>query len=115
MESEHITLSSLIYKLCHLGGLPLENNLRVSSDNPVTQLNLGSLVNLLVSLLRFCRLPGIRYQVFPPKEASLGFSLKSATEFERVFAVLKNWPDNFCQLMDRHEVFLGYGDSNRYV
>jgi hypothetical protein len=115
VESEQITLSSHIYKLCHLGGLPLENTLRVSSDNPVTQLNLGNLVNLLVSLLRFCRLPGIRYQVFPPKEASLGLYLKSATEFERVFALLKNWPDNFCQLMDRHEVFLGYGASNRYV
>lgn len=115
VESEHITLSSIIYKLCHLGGLPLENNLRVSSDNPVTQLNLGSLVNLLVSLLRFCRLPGIRYQVFPPKEASLEFYLKSAREFERVFALLKNWPDNFYQLMDRHEVFLGYGASKKYV
>lgn len=115
VESEQSTLSSHIYELCHLGGLPLENALKVSADNPVAQLNLGSLVNLLVSLLRFCRLPGIRYQVFPPKEASLGLYLKSATEFERVFALLKNWPDNFCQLMDRHEVFLGYGDSNRYV
>jgi hypothetical protein len=115
LESEHITLSSLIYKLCHLGGSPLENNLIVSSDNPVTQLNLGSLVNLLVSLLRFCRLPGIRYQVFPPKQASLGFSFQSLSEFERVFALLKNWPDNFCQLMDRYEVYLGYGTSSRYV
>jgi hypothetical protein len=114
VESEQIALSRHIYKVCHLAGCLPEDNFSISLDNPVSQLNLGSLVNLLFSLLKFCRLPGIRYQVFPPKETSSELDLNFPSEFERVFALFKNWPYGFCQLMDRYEVYLGYVASDWY-
>ena len=111
VESEQMVLSSHIYKLCHLAGLRGDLNFSVSPDNPVGQLNLESLFNFLVSMLKFCRLPGIRHQVFPAKESYLSLG----SEFERAFALFKNWPDDFCQLMDKFEVYIGYGASNSYV
>lgn len=112
VESEQIALSRYIYKMCHLDGLLPEEDFSISLDNPVSQLNLGSLVNLLFSILKFCRFPGIRHQVFPPKGTSSELSLNLESEFERVFALCKNWPYGFCQLMDRYEAYLGYVASD---
>ena len=115
INSEQITLSQHIYKLCHLTGFPLADKFSISSDNPVSQLNLASLVNLLVSLLKLGRLTGIKHQVFPSPKTSVELSTKLTTEFERVFDLLKDWPNNFYPLMDRYEAYLDYVAQGGYV
>lgn len=115
LENEQIALSRHIYKLCALSILPSEGNGSFFSDNPVEQLKLGSLFNLLISLLRFCRQSEMNHQLFLPEKTSLGLSSKSVNDFEEVFSLFKSWPDEFCQFLDRHELNFGYKGSKKNI
>jgi hypothetical protein len=75
---------------------------------------LNSLVNLLNALLRLCHLLAIREQVFPVG-AYLDLKSNSLGYFDRVFALFTNWPDEFGRLVERYEVYLGYGNPNWYI
>ncbi len=113
-KSERIDLSRHIYKLCQIIGLPEGNSFNISSANPVSQLSLNSLVNLLNALLRLCHLLAIKEQVFPVRGYCDAWS-DSLGYFDQVFALFTNWPDEFSQLVERYEVYLGYGNSNWYI
>jgi hypothetical protein len=114
LKSERVALSRHIYKLCQIMGLPSGNSSDVSPANPVSQLSLNSLVNLLNALLRLCHLLAIREQVFPVG-AYLDLKSNSLGYFDRVFALFTNWPDEFGRLVERYEVYLGYGNPNWYI
>lgn len=115
LSNKQIALSRHIYKLCQVADLPQGDSAYISEENPVGQLNLSSFVELLASLLKFGRLPGIRYQVFPRRETPGGISFGQERIYDRVFALVKDWPVTFYQLMDVHERYLDPENSSFYV
>ena len=112
LDPQNLVLSLHIYKLCKIRNIESENFPNLSLLNPLCQLNLASLMQILFSLIKFRDFDYIGDKFLDRIQSPISPIENYKFCFDRVFWILINWEEEFLNWMLGYEDYLENIDNS---